>query len=80
MDRVRDEGTHLTEREIEARRRSAACSGSLRGARSRKGEVNQATAAVDGLWLWLAPWGTSLELTVMFSALWLCGAWGWGLG
>ena len=42
--------------------------------------MNQATAAVDGLWLWLAPWGTSLELTVMFSALWLCGAWGWGLG
>ena len=88
VDRVRDKGTHLTEGETEACRRSAACSGSPRGARVSKGEASQATAAADGLWLWLAPWGTSLELAVMFSALWLCGGWGgdlvgpglWGTG
>lgn len=40
-----------------------------------KGKRARATAAVDGLWALAGPRG-ALELAVMFSALWLCGAWG----
>ena len=62
MDGVRGERSHLTEgklRPIEAQQLVQVGGGWGVGmAGARKGEASQATAAVDGLWLLLDPWGT----------------------